>query len=205
MDAEGNRDMIAAIDPSLCNTAVVIGLRAVWESWVFRSEPINTGKLKASAVVNRMARADGLLARIVPVFENRPVEAIYLEGYAISANKAYKHDAVEYGGLLRWHLSDLEGVKTIREVMPTTLKKFTTGDHRASKAKMAAYVGKRWGQTFETEDETDAYALWRLAHCCEGIFPCETDEQWETCKTVLSATANRPRIGKPQLDLLLRS
>lgn len=197
--------MICAIDPSLSCTGVVIGLRAVWESWAFRSQPLTCGDLNPQSPINRVARIDGLVARILPTLENREIKAVYIEHYAYSKSQGGLAEAIEFGGVLRWHVADLDGLERLREVQPNTIKLFATGDGRASKEKVAAHVAKRWGHVFNTTDETDAFALWRLGCACEGIFPCETDEQAAACETVLKAKANRPRGKTPQLDLLLRA
>lgn len=89
------------------------------------------------------------------------VKAVAVEGYAMNA-KFGREIAGELGGLTRVVLMR-ELRKTALIVPPYSLKKFVTGDRKASKDDMKAGVTAKWGVTVNTHDRADAYGLAQVA------------------------------------------
>lgn len=87
--------------------------------------------------------------------------AVFIEGYAFSANTAYHNAIVEMGGILRYHLRKLEHVPI--EIAPASLKKFLTGHGNAQKPEMLAAV-QRLGLPIEDHNMADAFGLAQLGH-----------------------------------------
>jgi crossover junction endodeoxyribonuclease RuvC len=92
------------------------------------------------------------------------IEESTYEGESFAAIEGYTYASMqnlpalaELGGVVKCRLLDM-GVPFII-VAPTTLKKFTTGDHHAKKDKMILEVYKRWDYEAENNDMADAYAL----------------------------------------------
>lgn len=168
---------VVGIDPSLTNTAVAVGNGRDWSLKEFSSKPLG------DFVVARATRYDGLVERIVQFIESKkPIDAIYIEGYAFSRNPSGQRWLVEFGGILRWHLVDL--ADRVVEVSPTTLKKFVTGKGNAPKESVLAHIQKRWGELFESNDAGDAFGLYKLGCVVEGIAEGENVAQREAAATV---------------------
>lgn len=148
--------MIAAIDPSLTNTAVFYGSAKAYARATFGS------KNQGNHVSARMARIDDLVSRVVEFLgrADQPIELLLIEAYSFGSNDSNAKFSAEYGGLLRWHLIDV--CPRIIEVAPTSLKKFATGKGNSKKEQVIAHVTSRYDVMFESNDEYDAYALFRL-------------------------------------------
>src|SRR3990167_1433001 len=168
---------VVGIDPSLTNTAVVIGDGVTCTLGEFGSK--NAG----DNIRSRVARYDALVAGVVEFIESPgPSVAIFIEGYSFGSNMPGKNGTVEFGGLLRWHLVDR--APRVYEVAPTTLKKFVTGKGNAKKEQMLAHVQKRWGEMFEANDAGDAFGLYKLGCVVERLTEADTDAQREAAAKV---------------------
>lgn len=171
--------MIVAIDPSLSNTAVIVGDADRYRLGTFGS------KHSGSDVTARISRFEDLVARIMGFIErDAEIDAVYLEGYSYGSNDNGARSLAEFGGVLRWNLIDVS--KCIIEVPPTTLKKFATGKGNSRKEIVASHLTKRYGVTFDNSDSYDAFALYRLGMCVQGWVEPANHAQRETSSLVSS-------------------
>lgn len=159
--------IVIGIDPSLSCTAVVMG-RSTDEihTCLFSSKPIG------ASASDRCARYDKLVASIMaairgfPKVEDGEPVRIFLEGYSFGSKFA-RETLGEFGGILRWHLVDID--QDLIEVQPTTLKKFVTGKGGAKKEQMMLRCQMNWGYEASGNDDADAYGLFRLGCCVCGL------------------------------------
>lgn len=86
------------------------------------------------------------------------VTDVAIEGYSYMS-KWRAHDLGEVGGIVRLNLHRLNLPFII--VPPPTLKKEVTGKGNSKKEIMILYAFKKWGESFKTTDECDAYCLCR--------------------------------------------
>ncbi len=195
--------MIAGIDPSLTHTAIIVGDASHWSRYSFPSKPYRQGRYpKPDHVVNRMARIERLVWQITNCLKSEGAGPIYLEHYAFSRNEGRAQYAIEFGALLRWHLVDFREDAEVHEIYPTTLKKFATGKGNAPKAIVCASIAKRYCVEFASDDEYDAFALFRLGLCCEDIVKPATIAQAEAVNTVHGFKPKRRRGVDPNQRIL---
>ena len=179
----GQEKMILAIDPSLTNTAVVLGGCPDWTMRTFGS------KNRGDDAVSRIVRASQLVRDIREwVTEFNPIRAVYIEGYSFGSNDSRARYSAEYGGLLRAMLIECCSLAVI-EVAPTTLKKFCTGKGGGKKEMVIAHLMKRYDVEFATNDEFDAYGLYRLGLVAEGLEEAQNQAQRECVDKVLGRSA----------------
>jgi len=152
-------------------------------SYVFKSKP--SGDLPKQ----RIARFQQLTKEVISYirsFESKPVSSIFIEGYSFGSKNTRAHASGEYGGLLRAALLELAEVI---EVPPNCLKQFATGKGNADKTAVAACLAQRYDvSSLRTNDEYDAYALWRLGCVAKDRLPWDTVFQKEAAKKVMSKT-----------------
>lgn len=150
--------MIFGIDPSLTATAVCFGNDPDPEKHeikLFGNEsrgPLLPGRIQRVYDLALMVEAE--IAR-----NAEGDDSIFIEAYSYGSQNN-REKLAEYGGILRMLL--LEITPNIFEVAPTTLKKFATGKGKGKKHAIAGAVGKRFGLVFDSDDETDAFCLWRF-------------------------------------------
>lgn len=182
--------MILAIDPSLTNTAMFYGHDGAHDGATFGSKNIGDG------VAARIERYDEFISRMMEWIGDRKPTAIYIEAYSYGSNDARAKFSAEYGGILRWHLAEL----TVRifEVAPMTLKKFCTGKGAGGKDLVAAHLAKRWGVMFKTNDEFDAFGLFRLGLVAEGLAEPDNQAQREAADRVLGIAPAKKKSLKPR-------
>lgn len=176
--------MILAIDPSLTGTAVVRGGEHDHEMARFASHNLGDSAL------DRIKRYDDLVERIMEWIGDGPFAAAYIEGYSFGS-KCNRELLGEFGGLLRWRLADV--TDKIYEVTPATLKKFATGKGAGGKDLVAAHLAKRYGFLFHTNDEFDAFGLYRLGLVCEGLVGADNQAQREAADRVLGLAPAKKR------------
>ena len=160
--------IVIGIDPSLSCTAVVMGRSPDSIQWsLHKSKPFG------ASAADRCARYDDLVASIMAsirslLFKSEDDEKvrIFLEGYSFGSKFA-RETLGEFGGILRWHLVDLD--EDLIEVQPTTLKKFVTGKGGAKKEQMMLKCQTTWGYEAQGNDDADAYGLFRLGCCVCGL------------------------------------
>lgn len=163
---------VIGIDPSLTSTAVC---------WSSSEEPgfkMWQGGTEAAGrkVNNRIRRADLLVSKIEQICVLQEPGAIFIEGYAMATggpkgkgSPGRVYDLGEFGGMLRQSLLGI--TENVYEVAPGTLKKFLTGSGKSKKHEIAGYIAKRFGHIFKTDDEGDAFGLWRLGLAFTGRIP----------------------------------
>lgn len=168
--------IVAGIDPSLSKTAIVIGDDADdFDVFTFPSKPIGPSPAE------RVQRYDILVHSIMEVLRDLKPERIFIEGYAFGAKMA-REVLGEFGGVLRWHLVDLDPLLT--EVSPMGLKKFVTGKGAGQKEQMMLGVYRNWGYEPKGNDDADAYGLWRLGRCVCGLDEPSNQAQREAVQKV---------------------
>lgn len=179
-----SEQMIVGIDPSLTGSAVCLWLRDEPVIHRYTSKPAGT-------LEGRIIRY-GQLVRLV-VSNVAPEALVLLEGYSHGSRGAAVTDLAEYGGLLRAAL--LAVTHNVVEVAPSALKKFATGKGNVNKGAVQAHVAKRWGVIHETDDETDAYVLARMALVYAGA-EAETEWQREVIRRLKSPPVKKKRREK---------
>ncbi len=109
--------------------------------------------------VRRLAYVrDRLVEILAPLRKAKAAVGVW-EFYALKAtNKKFLQG--ELGCLAQLALYD--HAKRVESCAPVALKKFITGDHEASKAKMMSTIGDRWGLKFSDDNLADAYGLARV-------------------------------------------
>lgn len=167
--------IVIGIDPSLTQTAVVIGTSPTDFKVTFhKSKPLG------DTVRHRVQRYDNLVASVMRVIEKATINSpfvginqdeflpcrIFLENYAFGC-KWDQHALAELGGLIRWHLVDRD--PDLCEVAPASLKRFVTGKGTAKKEMMLMHVQKQWGYESQNSDDCDAFGLYRLGLCVCGL------------------------------------
>jgi crossover junction endodeoxyribonuclease RuvC len=185
--------MIIGIDPSLTNTAVVIGTESQHDVRCFGSD--NQG----DHVAGRIARYESLVARIMAEIERgKPaIDLIVMEAYSFGSNDARAKFSAEYGGILRFHLVEL--TDRIYEVAPMTLKKFATGAGKGDKDMIAAHLTKRYDVMLKNNDEYDAFALFQMGLIIDGRTQPQTTAQAEAIATVMGEKpAKKPKRAKKE-------
>lgn len=182
--------MILAIDPSLTNTAFVYGNELVYDMATFGSK--NIGDDAAA----RVARYDEFVGRMMDWIGVRVPTAIYIEAYSYGSNDARAKFSAEYGGILRWHLAEL--TDRIFEVAPMTLKKFCTGKGAGGKDLVAAHLSRRWNVMFKSNDEFDAFGLFKLGLVAEGLAQPDSQAQREAADKVLGIATPKKKSLKPR-------
>jgi len=168
--------VILAIDPSLTGTAVVIGgPSGVYDIRRFSSHH------RTDTVYHRIQRYRGLVAEVAAYIGCQSIDAVFIEGYSLGHARPGVFQLTEYGGLLRVMLLDL--TSDIYEVPPSSLKRFAAGKGNAKKPVVAKCLSVRYGVRFDTDDEYDAFGLYRLGLCVlghaepHGLAQCEVVEQ----------------------------
>jgi crossover junction endodeoxyribonuclease RuvC len=182
--------IIAAIDPSMSNTAIVTSFpddgAEGYRIRCFSSPP------EGRDVRDRVSRYEKFVAQIIAYLEDCAVSHVVIEGYSYNSTGSVIYLG-ELGGILRFHLVDFPHLV---EVSPTAVKKFATGKGNAKKEIVAADIARRYGVRLASADEYDAMAIWRLARCVFNIDPCENDAQREAVAKVLGVTI--PKTKKPR-------
>lgn len=189
--------MICGIDPSLTGTGVVIGDGDTWSSRTFTSKP------GSDDVLARLARCERLITQTTAWIGSHDVTCVYIEAYAFSRSNGRQIYSAEFGGILRWNLAALRDWRiVIVEIAPSALKKFVTGKGNAQKNMMGAHVSKRWGVLLRNDNEVDAFGLYRLGLCCEGLVRPQTIAQQEVVAKILGTTASRRRGASADQTIL---
>lgn len=152
--------MILAIDPSLTGTAVVRGDENGFEVRRFASKP------RTQSVYHRITRCTGIIEQIGQFIGAHVIEAVFIEGYSFGSNMASARYCAEFGGLLRCMLLSL--TSDVYEVAPHALKKFASGVGKGGKEGVIEAVKTRYGRSFATDDECDAFMLYQIGLCVLG-------------------------------------
>jgi len=179
---------VVGLDPSLTGFAVCV-LRRDGSCDSRRFQSFRLGH----DVCSRIDRALMLVESIMQVIPQDTLLAC-IEGYAYGTmQQRAKMDLAELGGILRADLMTL--CDRIYEVPPSQLKQWTTGNGMATKELMQACVADRWGREFDNFDESDAYAIARLAGCIAGFWDPEDSTQHDVIRKVLEARMTHQKKG----------
>lgn len=179
--------MILAIDPSLTGTAVIRGDGKCYAVHCFGSDP-NT-----QSVYRRINRFRGLVDDIARWIGENEVTAIFIEGYSFGSNQAMAKSLAEFGGLLRDRL--LYYTSDIYEIPPSSLKRFATGNGAAKKPLVCKCLRESYNVHFKTDDEYDAFGLYRLGLCVLGYAEPQTRAQTEVVEQIRNP---QPKARKPR-------
>lgn len=179
------------IDPSLSATAVCrMESPGKFDMECFEaSEPVKT-------LAGRMQRYEDLARdvtrRIVLDSEGIVLDGaiVCLEGYGSSARGNAQVPMIEFGATLRIRL--LQTIPPL-EVAPASVKKFAAGKGNADKMAVALASQKRWGVTFETSDEFDAYVLAVIGLTLGGHWEPQTEQQREVIETLRTGGVKRKK------------
>jgi len=168
--------VILAVDPSLAGTAYALALPGL----PVLCERVKT-KPSGPSVFARVDRYRAITDPIVDLARQHEPALCLIEGYSFGsaggkvAGRA--HDRAELGGVLRWRLRSR--VAAFVEVAPSTLKKFACGRGNAPKAEVVSAASRRWGRTFASDDEADAYCLMMLGLVLVGRASADNKAQAE--------------------------
>jgi Holliday junction resolvasome RuvABC endonuclease subunit len=193
--------IVVGIDPSLSNTAVCIGPDSNFEYGVdlqsFKSEA--TGR----RLVERTRRFEDLVARVMqPIEQSQPIDVVCIEGYSFMSNNGHSHALAEYGGILRFHLVEL--CEHIYEVPPMTLKKFVAGKAGPGKTMVISALCRDHGVHFRTDDEYDAFGLYRMALVLAGGAEAKSRAQREAIDSVLGLKPSKADRAQKRVERLLQ-
>ena len=142
---------ILALDLSLNGTGM-----AYRDGWDIVTRRVTVKKLRG------LARLAYVSQQVSEVMEENGTDTIVVEDYAMGIGRGggMTFTIGELGGVIKLLAYD-KGMRVVL-VSPATLKKFVTGKGNAKKDAMAEHALRRWGHTFDTDDECDAYCLYRL-------------------------------------------
>ena len=158
--------IVIGIDASLTCTAVVMGRSPdIAKVTLHKSKPLGASASDRCARYNQLVAGIMKSIRGYDIVDGEKVR-IFLEGYSFGSKFA-RETLGELGGLIRWHLVDLDD--DLIEVPPTTLKKFVTGKGGAKKEQMMLRCQMNWGYEAQGNDDADAYGLFRLGCCVCGL------------------------------------
>ena len=169
--------IVAGIDPSLSSSGVVVG-DSSGQPKVFRIKGAKIGDSPWA----RIERCRRMVGGITEAVQNNGAERVFIEGYAFGA-KFHREELAELGGLLRDSMLRID--KKLREVQPASLKQFVTGKGNAKKHVMILAIRDQWGFETTSNDEADAYGLWKLGLCVTGEVEADGLHQIEAVQKVI--------------------
>lgn len=97
---------------------------------------------------------------ILRICRTENISSAIIEGYAHLAKNKYKHLIYEATGILKQTIVQ-EGID-LYSIPPTSVKKIIAGHGFSDKEKMADAISNKYGITFKTNDECDAYSIIRI-------------------------------------------
>ena len=150
-----NNYTVVGIDQSLTGTGLALLLN---DKVILPPEAprYHTTKIKPTVRgVHRLMYIEEVVNRWIP----SDTDLVLMEGYAFAAH-GQAFGLGECGGIIKRcvHLKD----KRLIVVAPGTLKKYVTGSGAAKKNVMLLQAYKKFGVSFDEDDECDAYCLARL-------------------------------------------
>lgn len=191
--------MIIGIDPSLSSTVVCVMKKLPSNSSLFF---VSSPPLQAPGVTQRVLRLHGQAARVQRIVAESSPALIVLEGYGGILRQQGATEMIEYGAYLRHALCEV--CARIFECPPATLKKFATptpakkmGAKSAdAKIGVATEIAKRFGKSFATSDEYDAFACAWLGWCIQSDERAANKRQLEAVQTVIDLNTKPKKRGK---------
>jgi Holliday junction resolvasome RuvABC endonuclease subunit len=173
------------------------GYKLPYELHSFSSPPAGDNAIR------RTARFEDLVARIMePLEKMGTFDVICIEYYAHTKNPKTTIHLAEFGGILRFHLTQIAA--QIYEPAPSTLKKFCCGSGAPGKVGTATALVRDYGVNFGSDDnQYDAFGLYRMALVLAGGAECRTRAQREAIDTVLGLkTKTREERSEKALEKL---
>lgn len=147
----------------------------------------------------RILRFEELARRAIDRIRTAEPDAVFLEGYSYNSRGAVVLLG-EFGGVFRCRLLEVAlldpGGFPVYEVPPATLKKFATGKGNANKAQVTSALASRYGRTFASDDEADAFGLSELGLVVVGARPASNEAQREAAAAVLGNAEPRKKKGR---------
>lgn len=141
-----------------------------------------------------MARLDELSASFDDLLDRVPrLSGVAIEGYAFGVRGGRLADLAEWGGLIRMALYKRR-IPTI-VVPPMTMKKFLYSG-KLEKNQVLLQVYKQYGQSFNTDDEADAFVLSEMARNFYGNWDnlsLNKKEALQKCSVLVPKRATRER------------
>lgn len=181
--------MILAIDPSLRNTAVVRGDECGnYDIHCFGSD--NHG----DSVYRRVQRYRAMVGGMRSWIGGVEVAAVFIEGYSFASDVSRARYGAEFGGLLRAMLVGL--TSDVYEIAPHALKKFAGGVGKGGKHHVIQGIQRRYHTAFNTDDEYDAFGLYRLGLCVLGHAEPEGRAQLEVVETIQNPQPKKRKSRK---------
>lgn len=194
--------IVVGIDPSISGTAVCSGRH---DSTKFRCIHYPSSRL-GPHMRDRFRRYEVVIARVMADLEPLKPDVIVIEDYSHGSTNRTS-EIGEFGGLLRWHLTDI--CKIVEESAPTTMLKFVTGNGKAikgqSKKRVAAALWTDFRVSFEQYDEgsddmADAFAYWQIAKAAAAEPNTLKPHQLEALDTVFGARLKTVRALAQGVD-----
>lgn len=182
--------IVLGIDPSLRGLAVAYNTP---------SGPMHLERFSSASSGNdvhaRMLRCDKLVSEVTHLYSAAQPGLVVIEGYAYSQHAQGGNALIELGGILRHRLRIL-GARIV-ELAPNQLKLFATGDGRADKRAIARELKLRYGRTFDSHDEADAFVCMQAGLCLLDLRePCTWFEREVIDKLRGRTPAKRPKAPK---------
>lgn len=147
--------LVLGIDPSLTSTGYAIG----------DGRMVTTGTIKPKKLTGP-ERLLFIQAAIENMLDERDISLVAYEGYAMGRFAGRSFDLGELGGVLKTTIYRRKIPLLL--VPPTSLKLFATGKGNADKDQVKVAMSQDRGQLFTSDDEADAYALYRM-----GVAACD--------------------------------
>jgi crossover junction endodeoxyribonuclease RuvC len=176
-------DSFLGIDPSLTSTGLCV---IDYQGKLIESRTLGSKKNGPARLVELRDALDAYLKRTLPT-------ACALEGYSFGSKHA-REAVAEWGGLIRVMLYEWKIPTLI--VPPMTLKKFVlpaAGSLQKNRIALESY--KRWGVTFDTDDECDAHALAQLTFVSVLISTQSTPSAGDLTIRMVDAATSAHRLG----------
>ncbi len=122
---------------------------------VATTERITVKKLRG------LARLSYVSEKVADAISYYGIDTVIVEDYAMGVGRGGMTFTIgELGGVIKM-LAYERGMSVVL-VSPATLKKYVTGKGNSLKEAMAEHALRRWGHSFNSEDECDAYCLLML-------------------------------------------
>lgn len=177
--------IVCGIDPSLCGFAACIGTSLEdFRIMRWETKPLGVG------VDARMRRYEYLLAKVRGWMALSP-DVVMIEGYSYGSGGSVITLA-EFGGVLRFCLTDFCDPHHVYEVAPHSLKKYITGSGGGDKTGMIAAISSRYGHSWPSNDHYDAFGLYVMALHHAGQLDKTTAHQRDELSKVVAANTTKP-------------
>jgi len=182
--------MVVGVDASLSCTGIVVGDSP--QSFIASAVKI---KPMGKDMRNKFIRLKTIVNWVMEHLKDVQEPIIFIEGYGFASQSAVAQ--AELGGMLRVGLLSVLGEHgRLIEVPPTSIKLFVAEHGHAKKPMIAEWVKKRWDVAFKTDDECDAYGIWRFGRAYLGIDTGLSAKQAESVDKVKNPKCKVRKIKK---------